>query len=172
MKVTPFLIVTATFCAITFLPSCRKNTQLSQEEALTLELKIDTLNSRLEKLENQKHQITELTETLKSINHGLQIETKTEIQRIENPGWYLCSRNLRRIHQAVRAQQDLNGKDSGAPIDWNKIFGEGGFITKKLSCPLKADYILIKTYPKVGTPAATCPHAKKHGHHFESTDGW
>jgi hypothetical protein len=48
---------------------------------------------------------------------------------------------------------------TGKPIKWSALIGEGSFIEPLcIQCPSGGDYQLSTVIPKVGNPAAKCPH--------------
>ena len=68
-----------------------------------------------------------------------------------------CILNIRNVHQAVRADQNLNGKNVGDVLTSTDIIGEGRYIETAPICPSEGGaYTLEGTYPAVGTVAAAC----------------
>lgn len=157
--------------------ACQKpEAVISQSDADSLEEKIDTLSKRLAELESNRNNLRAFNRELSEFNRNL---TKRAVESYEqqkflsdNPGVAHCILNIRNIHQAVRANQDLNAYKYGTPIDWSQIFGPENYIKKRPSCPLGGDYILSKNYPEVGTAVAKCPHGEARKHQIEDTAGW
>lgn len=83
-----------------------------------------------------------------------------------------CILNIRNMHQATRANQNLCGLKIGDVIQWEDIFGKGKFFEKKPKCPCGGSYVLSKTYPKVGTVVATCSYGVEGRHRPKETKGW
>jgi type II secretory pathway pseudopilin PulG len=86
-----------------------------------------------------------------------------------------CILNIRNIHQAVRANQNLKGIDVGDPLDTSAIYGTGLYIEVEPTCPSDGgDYSTSSSYPAIGTAAATCDDfgASVEDHAPDSTDGW
>ncbi|MGB0993884.1 MAG: type II secretion system protein [Akkermansiaceae bacterium] len=102
-----------------------------------------------------------------------------------------CILNIRNIHQAVRANQNLNGKNATTdPIVRADIIGAGKYIEEEPTCPknsqigttpagasaaLTSDYSLVANYPAVGTAATGCDQfaAEADGGHVPaSVKGW
>jgi hypothetical protein len=59
----------------------------------------------------------------------------------------VCLLNIRKVQQAVRANQNMNNLQIGEPIDWSKIIGPGHFIEKSPTCPAHGTYRYNKTAP-------------------------
>ena len=71
-----------------------------------------------------------------------------------------CILNIRNVHQAVRANQNLKGINTGADLDIvNEIYSATGterYLTEP-TCPSKSGaYIPAATYPEVGFVAVAC----------------
>ena len=68
-----------------------------------------------------------------------------------------CILNIRNIHQAVRADQNLNGKNVGDTLTTTDIIGTGKYIESTPTCPSKGGaYTIDATYPAVSDVAALC----------------
>lgn len=97
-----------------------------------------------------------------------------------------CILNIRNIHQAVRADQNLNNKNAADPdvtppiagdtLTRTDIIGTGKYLETEPKCPTDAAiYTLVGNYPKTGTVAATCANnssATGLNHAPDSTEGW
>jgi prepilin-type N-terminal cleavage/methylation domain-containing protein len=87
-----------------------------------------------------------------------------------------CIMNIRNIHQAVRGDQNMKGKnplDTG--LDPARIIGTGGYIETSPKCPATGvDFSLTATtYPALNTAAIACPSiATETDHVPNSTVGW
>ena len=83
-----------------------------------------------------------------------------------------CAINMRNLHQACRASQNLNKYKTGEPIIWDDITGKkGSFIEVTPQCPLGGRYILEDHYTEEGKPMARCSNAETHFHMRKSVDG-
>ena len=69
-----------------------------------------------------------------------------------------CILNIRNVQQAVRAHQNINGLEFGAPLSMSDIFGEDKFLPREPRCPSGGIYTFSKTIPKIGKLACTCGH--------------
>jgi len=92
-----------------------------------------------------------------------------------------CILNIRNVHQAVRANQNLNAKNTSDDLERGDIIGTGKYLEAEPVCPTSSqiaaavtesgtvgqpgyvapadavyDYVMEATYPNVGTVAATC----------------
>ena len=69
-----------------------------------------------------------------------------------------CILNIRNIHQAVRADQNLNKKNTSDTLVRTTIMGGAdAYIENEPTCPTDGGaYGLEATYPVTGTVAATC----------------
>ena len=87
-----------------------------------------------------------------------------------------CILNIRNIHQAVRAHQNLQGANIGDPLDTSLIYGPGLYLDSEPSCPTNTGgYNETATFPVVGMAAATCDDygaAVVEDHVPANTDGW
>jgi len=83
-----------------------------------------------------------------------------------------CAINMRNLHQACRASQNLNKYKTGEPIIWGDITGRiGSFIEVTPQCPLGGRYILEDHYTEEGKPMVRCSYAETHFHMRKSVDG-
>lgn len=80
-----------------------------------------------------------------------------------------CAINVRNVQQAVRAYQNMNNLKPGDPIPWDKIFGEGKFISARPTCQPGTTYTFAKTIPAIGKLACTCSDPQ---HAPQVHDGW
>ena len=69
---------------------------------------------------------------------------------------------------AVRADQNLNGRSIGDPINLSEIFGPDNYLERP-TCPLGHTYTIVEVYPETGTVAAKCEHPD---HQPENTESW
>ena len=94
-----------------------------------------------------------------------------------------CILNIRNIHQAVRADQNLNGKNVNDTLASTDIIGAGRYIESTPTCPSESGaYTLAGVYPAVGTAAATCAqydattgsdaNAAARKHNPDDVNGW
>ena len=86
-----------------------------------------------------------------------------------------CILNIRNIHQAVRANQNLKGIDIGDTLDTTTIYGTGLYIEVEPTCPSDGGaYTETATYPTIGTAAASCDDygSTAEDHAPDDTDGW
>ena len=69
-----------------------------------------------------------------------------------------CILNIRNIHQAVRADQNLNKKNTSDELVRTVIMGDSeAYIENEPTCPADGGaYGLVGTYPLTGVVAATC----------------
>jgi type II secretory pathway pseudopilin PulG len=69
-----------------------------------------------------------------------------------------CILNIRNIHQAVRADQNLNKKNTSDTLVRTTIMGDSeAYIENEPTCPADGGaYGLVATYPLTGVVAATC----------------
>jgi len=68
-----------------------------------------------------------------------------------------CILNIRNIHQDVRADQNLNGKNAGDTLTSTDIIGTGKYIETAPACPTAGGtYTMDATYPVVSNVAALC----------------
>ena len=69
-----------------------------------------------------------------------------------------CILNIRNIHQAVRADQNLNKKNTSDELVRTVIMGDSeAYIENEPTCPADGGaYGLVDTYPLTGVVAATC----------------
>ena len=69
-----------------------------------------------------------------------------------------CILNIRNIHQAVRADQNLNKKNTSDALVRTVIMGDSeAYIENEPTCPADGGaYGLVGTYPLTGVVAATC----------------
>ncbi|MFK7910256.1 MAG: type II secretion system protein [Akkermansiaceae bacterium] len=86
-----------------------------------------------------------------------------------------CILNIRNVHQAVRANQNLKGIDIGDTLDTAAIYGSGLYIEVEPTCPADGGgYTESANYPSIGTAAATCDDygTAAEDHAPDNTDGW
>lgn len=86
-----------------------------------------------------------------------------------------CILNIRNIHQAVRANQNLKGINIGDALASTDVIGSGLYIEQEPKCPSESgDYTVSGTYPTVGTAAATCDDfgSATEDHAPDDTAGW
>jgi hypothetical protein len=76
-----------------------------------------------------------------------------------------CILNIRNIHQAVRADQNLTKRNVGDDLAVATIMGTAdSYIEVSPSCPTDGIiYTLAPTYPATGTVAATCTNNGENG---------
>jgi type II secretory pathway pseudopilin PulG len=71
-----------------------------------------------------------------------------------------CILNIRNIHQAVRADQNLNNQKEGDAIVGTIMGGADAYFENVITCPAAAagagNYTIVTTYPATGVVAATC----------------
>lgn len=79
-----------------------------------------------------------------------------------------CILNQRNIQQMVRTYQNEHYFKSGDPIDWEKLFGPGGYMTKPV-CPIHGKYTYSSVVPPFGSLAATC---KDPNHQPQDIQDW
>ena len=86
-----------------------------------------------------------------------------------------CILNIRNIHQAVRADQNLNNKKEGDTIVGTIMGGANAYFENTITCPAAAagagDYTIVTTYPSTGTVAAVCSFDAV-THIPDGTEGW
>ena len=80
-----------------------------------------------------------------------------------------CILNVRNVQQAVRAHQNMNMIKEGEKIDWDKIFGDDGFLPVKPVCPTHGAYKVLDKIPKPGNTVFTCPNED---HAPDNVDNW
>lgn len=93
-----------------------------------------------------------------------------------------CILNIRNIHQAVRANQNLynlkpattDGSFAGDALTKADIVGTAdSYIEDEPLCPHDTSaYTFVANYPAVGTVAVTCTNATSLDHVPASTEGW
>jgi type II secretory pathway pseudopilin PulG len=91
-----------------------------------------------------------------------------------------CILNIRNIHQAVRANQNLynlkpaTGTYAGDTLTKSDIVGTAdSYIEDEPLCPHDTSaYTFVVNYPQVGTVAVTCTNATSLDHVPASTEGW
>ncbi|MEJ6573335.1 MAG: hypothetical protein QNL01_08210 [Akkermansiaceae bacterium] len=131
----------------------------AKEEIERLQIKNEELTQRIIAREAEASTLTKLMEVgVKNYKSGSKRAA--------------CILDIRNMHQATRAHQNLNGFSIGDTLKWGDIFGPDNYIAVKPQCPHGGEYILVKTFPAVGTPAARCSHETKHNHRPETTKGW
>ncbi len=69
-----------------------------------------------------------------------------------------CIMQTRNMQQAVRGHESMNSMTVGDPIDWNAIFGPGGYLPSEPVCPSGGTYTFTHTIPPVGTLVGQCSH--------------
>jgi len=76
-----------------------------------------------------------------------------------------CILNIRNIHQAVRADQNLNKKNTSDALVRTVIMGDSeAYIENEPTCPADGGaYGLVGTYPLTGVVAATCTNSGADG---------
>ncbi|WP_435893433.1 hypothetical protein [Oceaniferula spumae] len=177
MKYQVSLIIAALFVA---LPSCQKQDQAPaaqkedhREQIKQLETELAKAQSQLKKLEAKNEELTkriiEKEAEASTLTKVMQIGAKKYAQGADRAG---CILNIRNLHQAVRAHQNLHGFNIGDKITWSDIIGPEAYIEKMPVCPMGGDYVLGTTFPQIGKAVAHCPHEKEHKHAPDSTDGW
>ena len=70
-----------------------------------------------------------------------------------------CILNIRNIHQAVRADQNLENRNSGDAIVGTilGVAGSGAYFETVITCPSAGGaYTVATTYPPIGTVGAVC----------------
>ena len=70
-----------------------------------------------------------------------------------------CILNIRNIHQAVRADQNLENQNTGDPIVGTILGapGDNAYFETVITCPSEGgDYFVFTTYPPIGTVGAYC----------------
>jgi type II secretory pathway pseudopilin PulG len=70
-----------------------------------------------------------------------------------------CILNIRNIHQAVRADQNLENRNSGDAIVGTilGVAGSGAYFETVITCPSAGGaYTVATTYPPIGTVGADC----------------
>lgn len=162
------------------LTSCEKTQEVSDSKLEESEIRIEQLTKELgktrEELDELRGKNEELTKRI--IDAEAKSSSMTKLLALGAKKYKsgadraACILNIRNIHQAVRAHQNLYGHDIGDKIVWSEIIGPGKYIEVMPKCPHGATYSLVDKFPKVGTPAAVCPHAKEHEHEPNSTRGW
>jgi hypothetical protein len=131
----------------------------AKEEIERLQIKNEELTQRIIAREAEASTVTKLMEVgVKNYKSGSKRAA--------------CILDIRNMHQATRAHQNFNGFSIGDTLKWGDIFGPDNYIAVKPQCPHGGEYILVKTFPAVGTPAARCSHEAKHNHRPETTKGW
>ena len=110
----------------------------------------------------------EMASAINPKSKGPIFPSQKELQVSRTP----CILNIRNMHQATRANQNLRGLKIGDVIQWKDIFGKDKFLAKKPKCPCGGKYVLSKTYPKVGTVVATCSYGVAGKHRPKETKGW
>lgn len=112
-----------------------------------------------------------------------------------------CILNIRNVHQAVRANQNLNAKNTSDDLLRGDIIGASKYLEAEPVCPTSSqiaaavtadplavppvlaapavfDYVMSATYPNVGTVAAVCDQYGAGGsgtitdHVPNDTSGW
>lgn len=163
---------------IPLLNSCDKFPQA--DAGKDTEAKFEQLDSELsaakEEIERLKIKNEELTQRI--ITKEAEASTLTKLMKVGVKTYKsgseraACILNIRNIHQAVRAHQNLNGFSIGDQLKWDDVFGPENYIKVKPQCPHGGEYTLVKTFPQLGTPAARCAHEVELKHRPESTEGW
>ncbi len=82
-----------------------------------------------------------------------------------------CVLNIRNVQQAIRGYANMQQLNYGERIDWNKIFGDDGYLGKP-TCPIGGVYSFTRNIPDIGVPACTCSHARKYNHKPDSHEHW
>ncbi len=70
-----------------------------------------------------------------------------------------CILNIRNIHQAVRADQNLENRNSGDAVVGTilGVAGSGAYFETVITCPSAGGaYTVATTYPPIGTVGADC----------------
>ncbi|MEM9236349.1 MAG: hypothetical protein AAGB14_06175 [Verrucomicrobiota bacterium] len=84
-----------------------------------------------------------------------------------------CIMNIRKVQQAVRSYQNLNGLADGASLDVNgTLTGSGNFIETATVCPAGGTYTYATTIPPLGTLVMTCSLETSEDHVPTSYAGW
>jgi prepilin-type N-terminal cleavage/methylation domain-containing protein len=87
-----------------------------------------------------------------------------------------CIMNIRNIHQAVRGDQNMKGKNAGdAGLVAARIIGAGGYIETSPTCPSTGVAFALAdgNYPALNTAAVACPSiATETDHVPNSVTGW
>lgn len=81
-----------------------------------------------------------------------------------------CILNIRNVHQAVRAHQNLNGQNIGDTLDYSAVIyatdAAENYLTEP-ECPTDGSgYTNTGDFPDVGTPAVVCT---KYGAEYDAT---
>ena len=183
MKIQSILSICGLFLLFS---SCEKSPQAdagkgieskSEARAKAKEEQLDTeLSAAKEEIERLQIKNEELTQRI--IAREAEASTLTKLMEVGVKNYKsgskraACILDIRNMHQATRAHQNLNGFSIGDTLKWGDIFGPDNYIAVKPQCPHGGEYILVKTFPAVGTPAARCSHEAKHNHRPETTKGW
>lgn len=157
-----------------------KDTEAKSEAKAEAKIKTEQHDSELsaakEEIERLQIKNEELTQRI--IAREAEASTLTKLMEVGVKNYKsgskraACILDIRNMHQATRAHQNLNGFSIGDTLKWGDIFGPDNYIAVKPQCPHGGEYILVKTFPAVGTPAARCSHETKHNHRPETTKGW
>ena len=70
-----------------------------------------------------------------------------------------CIMNTRNVQQTVRANANMKSLSVGDPINWDEIFGPGGYFPSEPVCPAGGTYTFTHTIPPTGTLVGQCSHA-------------
>jgi len=80
-----------------------------------------------------------------------------------------CALNIRNVHQAIRAHENLKGLDPSDTINITEIIGQGKYMDFMPACPSGGTYTLQTKYPPIGQAAMRC---SIHDHNPGDTSGW
>jgi prepilin-type N-terminal cleavage/methylation domain-containing protein len=84
-----------------------------------------------------------------------------------------CIINIRKVQQAVRSHQNLNGLADGFAIDIpNNLTGPGNFIETASICRAGGTYSYVTAIPALGTLVMTCSLESAQDHVPPSHAGW
>lgn len=69
-----------------------------------------------------------------------------------------CILQTRNMQQAVRGHANMKALSVGDTINWNEIFGPGGYLPAEPVCPTGGTYTFSDTVPPIGTLVGQCSH--------------
>ncbi|MEP4076188.1 type II secretion system protein [Haloferula sp.] len=84
-----------------------------------------------------------------------------------------CVMNIRKVQQAVRSYQNLNGLADGAALNvTSDLIGSGNFIETVSICPAGGTYTYGTTIPTLGTLVLSCSLETTEEHIPANHAGW
>jgi type II secretory pathway pseudopilin PulG len=84
-----------------------------------------------------------------------------------------CILNIRNVQNVIRSYQNLNGLDTGTPMDVaGDLTGPGNFIQSLPVCPASGTYTYASAVPPIGTLAVSCSLATSDEHVPQNFAGW